>query len=72
MELIHSDICKPLEETLLGEARFVLTFVDDFSGMVFTHFLQTKNEVKTKFVESKTLQNKLKAIKKLSTYNGTE
>ena len=50
LQLIHADVCGPFQTTLLGGARYFLTFIDDFSKMTFVCFLATESEVFDKFV----------------------
>lgn len=74
LELIHSDVCGPMETVSLGGARYFVTFIDDFSHKVFVYMLKSKGEVETKFkifkafVEQQTGHN----IKILRSDNGGE
>ncbi|CAL2253823.1 unnamed protein product [Prunus armeniaca] len=45
LELIHSDICGPMQITTLAGNRFFLTFIDDHSRMCWIFFLQHKSHV---------------------------
>lgn len=74
LELIHSDICGPLEVKSVGGARYFLTFVDDYTRKVFIYLLKNKSEVFSKFKEFKAfVENQLESkIKKLRTDNGRE
>jgi ribonuclease HI len=74
LELVHSDLAGPMEETSLGGARYFLTFIDDYSKKVFVYFIKSKSEVFGKFMDFKNLtENQMnKKIKKLRTDNGTE
>jgi len=45
LELVHTDLCGPMEVTSSGGARYLLTFIDDFSRKVFVYFLKSKMEV---------------------------
>lgn len=74
LEVIHSDICGPMETTSLGGAKYFLTFIDDYSRMCFVYFLKTKDEAFSKFKDFKSLcenQQNVK-IKVLRTDNGGE
>jgi len=51
LELIHSDICGPMETTSIGGSRYFLTFIDDHSLKVFIYFLKEKSQVKESFAE---------------------
>lgn len=74
LELIHSDVCGPMEVSSLGGARYFVTFIDDFTRKVFIYILTKKSEVFEKFKEFKALvENKLGFnIKTLRTDNGNE
>lgn len=74
LELVHSDVCGPMEVTSLGGARYFLTFIDDFSRKVCVFTLKSKSECLNKFKEYKCLvENQLNVkIKTLRTDNGTE
>jgi hypothetical protein len=37
MELIHSDICGPMQTVTHKGARYFITFIDDFSRMAFVY-----------------------------------
>lgn len=43
LEVIHSDICGPMEEESLGGSRYYLNFTDDKSRRIFVYFLQEKS-----------------------------
>lgn len=51
LEIIHSDLMGPMENISIGRARYILTFVDDFSKMVFSFFLKAKSDVLQTFSE---------------------
>ncbi|CAK1547641.1 unnamed protein product [Leptosia nina] len=74
LEIIHSDICGPMEVNSLGNARYFLTFTDDFSRKVCVFTIKSKSECLDKFKEYKSYaENKLDTkIKTLRTDNGTE
>lgn len=44
-ELVHSDVCGPMEEQSPGRARYFVLFKDDFSGWTEVRFIKTKDEV---------------------------
>ncbi|KAH9684927.1 hypothetical protein KPL70_013734 [Citrus sinensis] len=71
---IHSDLWGPAQVTSLGGCKFFLTFIDDFSRMVWVYALKTKDEVLEKFKRWKVLvenQTNLK-VKVLRTDNELE
>lgn len=74
LEIIHSDICGPMEVNSLGNARYFLTFTDDFSRKVCVFTIKSKSECLDKFKEYKSyVENRLNTkIKTLRTDNGTE
>ena len=71
---IYSDLWGPAQVNLLGGCRYFLTFIDDFSRMVWVFALKSKYEVLEKFKNWKTFvenQTDLK-VKALRTDNGLE
>jgi hypothetical protein len=48
LQLVHSDVCGPLE-TSFGGCKYFLLFVDDFSRITWVYFLKQKSEVFEKF-----------------------
>lgn len=38
LELVHSDLCGPIDVESLGGARYIMVLVDDFSRKVFGYF----------------------------------
>ena len=74
LEIIHTDICGPMNNISLGGARYFLTFIDDKSRKTFVYFLKTKDEVFDKFKEFKSMVEKQigKKIKILRSDNGGE
>ena len=53
LELVYSDVAGPMENVSLGGARYMLTFIDDFSRKIFPYFLKRKSEVHVTFREFK-------------------
>ena len=74
LEIIHSDLCGPMEVGSLGGARYFLTFTDDFSGFSWIYFLKYKSDAFNRFVKFKNMiENELDAkIKNLRSDNGGE
>lgn len=66
--MVHSDVCGPMETTSVGGAKYVVTFIDDYSRKVFAYFAKRKNDNEgifiefKKFVETQTGQ-KLKVLR---------
>ena len=51
LQLIHMDVCGPLEEPSRGGARYLATFLDDFSKLSTVEPVAQKSEVATKVKE---------------------
>ena len=49
-ELIHTDLCGPIEELSISKKKYFLIFKDDFSGYVKVYFLESKGQVKGCFL----------------------
>ncbi|KAM1739403.1 hypothetical protein ACFX11_015127 [Malus domestica] len=45
LELIHSDVCGPMQTTTKAGNRYFLTFIDDCTRMCWIYFLRNKSEV---------------------------
>lgn len=74
LELVHTDLCGPMENLSLGKARYYLLFVDDFSRMCVVYFLKSKNETFKYFKQYKEFaeNQQSKKIKTLRSDNGGE
>ncbi len=74
LELVHTDLCGPMETTSIGLNRYILTFEDDFSKKTFCYLIKNKSEVLNKFKEfTKKVQNETgHKIVNLRSDNGTE
>jgi hypothetical protein len=55
LDLIHSDLMRPLPHPSIGKARYVLTFLDDYSHYTCVFFLRQKSEVFEHLKEFKAL-----------------
>lgn len=49
LELVHSDVCGPMEVESVGGSRYFLLLKDDFTNFRFVYFLKCKSEVPSKF-----------------------
>jgi len=49
LELVHSDVCGPLETPSLGGSRYFVTFIDDFSKWTFVYTMKKKSDTFTCF-----------------------
>lgn len=73
-ELVHMDVCGPMEVCSLGQSRFFLLIKDDYSGYRYVYFLKNKYEVYEKIkkfldMAEKETGNKIKIVR---TDNGKE
>ncbi|KAK2970863.1 hypothetical protein RJ640_022305 [Escallonia rubra] len=46
LELIHTDVCGPIDPASLGKNRYFLLFIDDYSRKTWVYFLKQKSEIK--------------------------
>ena len=51
LQLVHSDVCGPMQTTSLGGARYFVTFIDDYSRCVKVDCISSKDQVFDKFRE---------------------
>lgn len=74
LDLIHSDLVGPMETSSIGKAKYLLTFIDDYSRTVFCFFISSKADVIDAFVKFKNfVENQTgRKIKVFRTDNGTE
>jgi hypothetical protein len=68
LDLIHSDLCGPMENDSLGGSRYFLTLIDDHSKKIHVYFLRHKNEVSKcikdfKIFAENQLERKMKALR---------
>ena len=55
LELIHSDVCGPMNIPSIGGSRYFVTFIDDFSRYVTVYMMEKKSEVFYRFKDYITL-----------------
>lgn len=74
LQLVHSDVAGPFQAPSFSKARYVLTFIDDYSRFTWVYFLIHKSEVFDRFQVFKTRVEKQsgKVVKILRTNNGRE
>ena len=74
LEKIYTDLSGIIRTPSVGNFRYYLTFVDDFSRFTMVYLLRSKEEVWEKFAEFKAfVENKFEQkIKRLRSDNGTE
>ncbi|CAM8975470.1 unnamed protein product [Rhodiola kirilowii] len=73
-DMIHKDLCDPVNVVSRGGNRYVLVIVDDYSRYTWTIFLSSKDETYSEFASwLKLIENKLsKTLVSIRTDNGTE
>jgi hypothetical protein len=49
LELVHTDVCRPMKITSHGGTQYFLTFIDDFWTKSHVYFLKAKGKVFEKF-----------------------
>ena len=74
LELVHSDVCGPIQVGSIGGSRYFATFIDDYSHCVSVYFLKHKSEVLSKFKEFESIvtNESGERIVRLRTDNGGE
>lgn len=74
LEVIHSDLCGPMRIESNGKARYIVTFVDDYTRWCEMHLLKGKNEILSAFREFKAAAENRhgRKIQFLQTDNGKE
>ncbi|MGH7240582.1 MAG: reverse transcriptase domain-containing protein, partial [Candidatus Saccharimonadales bacterium] len=45
LQLVHSDVCGPINTATLGGAKYFVTFIDDYSRYVVVKLMKSKGEV---------------------------
>ncbi|KAK2403406.1 putative mitochondrial protein [Trifolium repens] len=72
--VVHTDVCGPFETLSLGGNRYFVSFVDEFSRMMWIYLIKTKDEVLQKFKSFKIMVEKQseKQIKILRSDGGGE
>ena len=51
LELVHSDVCGPLNIQARGGYEYFVSFIDDFSRYAYIYLMQHKSETFEKFNE---------------------
>jgi hypothetical protein len=74
LELVHTDLCGPIQIESIGGSFYFLTFIDDFNRKIWIYFLRHKSETFAKFKEFKAEAEKQsgKYIKALKPDGGGE
>ncbi len=74
LQLVHSDVCGPMQTESFGGAKYFVTFTDDYSRCCAVYFMKKKSEVLEKFkeFEAATTNEAGRSIGILRTDNGGE
>ena len=74
LEIVHADLCCPMQTKSFGGSRYFLLFTDDYTRMSWVYFLQFKSETFEAFKKFKALVEKQSGscIKTLRTDRGGE
>ena len=74
LQLVHSDVCGPMQTQSIGGAKYFVTFIDDYTCCCTVYFMKHKSEVLDKFKEFEvtTTNDAGRAIGTLRTDNGGE
>jgi transposase InsO family protein len=59
LQLVHSDLCRPMPVESLSKSRFFLTFIDDYSRHCWIYFLAAKGEAFSRFKHFKSTNKNL-------------
>ncbi|KAG6590559.1 gag-pol polyprotein [Phytophthora cinnamomi] len=74
LEVVHSDVCGPMQTSTFGGKRYFVTFIDDKSHFCVVYLMRNKSEVAAKFAEFVALAETQtgKRVKTLRSDNGGE
>lgn len=74
LDIVHTDVCGPMECAALGGSRYFILFIDDYSRMTHIYFMKNKSEAFQCFrnytAKVENLHNR--KIKALRSDNGSE
>ena len=74
LDLVHSDVCGPMNIPSIGGSNYFTTFIDDHSNYTWVYFLKRKSDVGDVFVEWLTMTENVteKRLKEFRSDNGGE
>lgn len=58
LELIHAELCGPMQTESLGGSQFFLMFTDDYTCMSWVYFLKYKSQAFENFMKFKAFVEK--------------
>ena len=53
LDLIHTDLCRPMSTSARGGYEYFITFIDDYSSYEYIYLMRHKSEAFEKFKEYK-------------------
>jgi len=59
LELIHTDICRPITSASFSSQRYFISFIDDFSQKTWVYLLREKSETFEVFKKFKVMVEKV-------------
>ena len=54
-ELVHTDVCSPMQNQSIGGSKYFMRFIDDYSRFVHVYFIKNKSDVFSVFQEYQAL-----------------
>ena len=69
---VHSDVCGPIDPISQGKHRYIINFVDEYSSMIFTYPLRTKDGATDALRQFLADTAPIGSVKELHTDNGGE
>ena len=74
LEMIHTDVCGPMQVDSHGGSKYFVSFTDDYSRYTTVYFMKKKSEVLEKFKEfAQLVENKTNMrIRKLNIWNSVK
>ena len=74
LEIVHTDLCGPMQTDSICGSVYFLMFIDDFSRKFWIYFLRHKSETfaKFKYFKAEAKKHSGKYVKSLRSYGGGE
>ena len=74
LKVVYSDVCGPFEELSLGKNKYFVTFIDEYSRMIWLYLIKAKSEVFSVFKRFKLMTENQsgKLVQILRTNGGKE
>jgi len=66
LDIVHTDVCGPMQTMTPGKKRYILTMIDDYSRYTMVYLIGHKSEVPDKIREYiKAVKTRFKAVPKV-------